>query len=623
MSAQHQSKLKALCLASLGIVYGDIGTSPLYAFRECFMEEHGLALNTANVYGVLSLIFWALICVISVKYIVFILQADNKGEGGELALSALCLQVPSQNLKVRNALIALGLVGASLLYGDGMITPAISVLSAVEGLKVATPFFEPYIIPITIVILIGLFSIQKGGTAKIGKIFGPIMVVWFSTLGLLGLFSVVKNPQVFEAINPRYAIEYFANNGMSAFLSLGAVFLVVTGGEALYADMGHFGKKPIRITWITVALPCLALNYFGQGALLIANPEAISNPFYELIPKLLLYPLIVLATMATVIASQAVISGVFSITTQAIQLGFSPRFRVVHTSEDEAGQVYLPQINFILMIATIFLVIMFKSSGALAAAYGIAVSMTMIITTILIAYLARTQWKWPTLGVCAFVGFFLPIDLAFFGANAAKFFDGGWFPVVVAIVVFTLLTTWRTGRRLIGVLIRKKHPHAQDLEQLIDEAKALKVDGTAVYLTSNSDGLPPALTNNLKFNKVIHKRILFLTLTTERVPHVASKDRIEIIRDNENFDRAIIRIGFMQNPNIPYYLKKICQSLEIDYESVIYYIGRETLIPKKDFGLSLWRGMLFSFMTRNAQRATTYYQIPHSKVVEIGMQIEI
>lgn len=625
MQQENQSKkqMAALTLACLGIVYGDIGTSPLYAFRECFTKEHGLPLQQDTIFGVLSLIFWALFTIITIKYMVFILRADNRGEGGVIALGAICEKLPSKSSRLKKLVIGLALFGSALLYGDGIITPAISVLSAIEGLKVATPFFEPYVVPITMIILMGLFWAQKGGTEKIGKIFGPVMMVWFSYLGVLGIKGILMNPSVMTAINPMYAVNFFINYGKFAFFSLGAVFLVVTGGEALYADLGHFGKKPIRMTWLYLVLYCLLLNYFGQGAMLISHPESISNPFYELVPRILLYPSILLATFATVIASQAVISGVFSLTSQAIQLGYCPRFQVVHTSSKEKGQVYLPHINWMMLISTLMLVLMFRSSSALAAAYGVGVSLDMIITTLLFSYLAYKAWNWSGIAISAFVVFFLIIDVSFFAANAVKFMDGGWIPIVIAGTIFTLMTTWQSGRRLLWIFIKKQMVNIDKLPSLIEENKAFRSPGTAVFLTGNSSGLPPALVHNLRNNKVLHVKNIFLTIVPTNYAYVPYNEQIQIESDNENFDRVIVQIGFRQQPNVPKILKRVESRLKFNSEDLTYFIGRETLIPSSEVGMVFWRAWLFAIMSKNAQSATQYFNIPYDKVMEIGMQVKI
>ncbi len=616
--------LALLSLTSLGIVYGDIGTSPLYAFRESFGEGHSsIPLNENTILGVLSLIFWSLTLVITLKYIVFVLRADNNGEGGTLALGALCTKFQTSNVRTKRFLMSLALLGAALLFGDGIITPAISVLSAVEGLKIATPVFRPVIIPITIVILVFLFLGQSRGTDRIGRIFGPIMLLWFFSLGIVGLRGILMDPSVMKAINPLYAIYYLSNYGFEAFVSLGAVFLVVTGGEALYADMGHFGRKPIQITWLSFVFPCLLLNYFGQGALLIHRPDAIVNPFYELVPRSLLYPSILLATLATVIASQAVISGVFSLVGQAIQLGYSPRFVVNHTSSQQIGQVYLPQINFIMMISTIVLVLGFKSSSALAAAYGVAVSLTMVLTVLLISFLAWKHWKWKIQYVLVFLILFLFIDGAFLAANLVKFMEGGWFPLLLAFVIFTLMSTWRKGRRWLAVLIKKQTVGVDELDGLILKTDAKVVPGTAVFMTGNSEGLPPALVHNLRHNKVLHEKNVFLTINTAHVPFVAPQEQVSVNTDNKNFDRIIATMGFRELPNVAAILQLYQRKTQHRLDDVTFFIGRETLIPTKNVGLSEWQAQLFTLMSRNAQRATQYYGIPPDSVVEIGMQLKI
>jgi KUP system potassium uptake protein len=627
MQAQQALLSKALALlslTSLGIVYGDIGTSPLYAFRECFSEGHSsIAVNEGSILGVLSLIFWSLTLIIGIKYIVFVMRADNNGEGGTLALGALCTKFQTSNVRTKRIIMALALFGAALMIGDGMITPAISVLSALEGLKVATPVFKPFIIPLTIIILVFLFYGQSRGTDKIGRIFGPIMLLWFFYLSVLGVKGISLDPTVLKAVNPIYAINYLSENGFAAFKSLGAVFLVVTGGEALYADMGHFGHKPIRFTWLAIVFPALLLTYFGQGALLIHRPEAISNPFYELVPRTLLYPTILLAAAATVIASQAVISGVFSLASQAIQLGYSPRFVVHHTSSQQIGQVYLPHVNFMMMTATIFLVLGFKSSSDLAAAYGVAVSLTMVLTVLLISFLAWKHWKWKPSSVLLFLCTFLAIDLAFLGANLVKFTEGGWFPLVLAIGLFTLMTTWRKGRRLLAVMIKKQTIAVGELEALMAETSAVTVPGAAVFMTGNSEGLPPALVHNLRHNKVIHQKNIFVTIKTAPSPFVPSAEQVVVNRSNKNFDRIIVTTGFREFPDVTMIMERYEEVLGKSLDDITFFIGRETLISTKDFGLSEWQAQLFIFMSRNAQRATQYFGIPPDNVVEIGMQLKI
>ena len=614
--------LSILSLTSLGIVYGDIGTSPLYALRECF-HSGKIVPTQDNVLGILSLIFWSLTLIIAIKYIIFVLRADNNGEGGTLALGALCTKYQTSSVKTKRLLMSIALLGSALLFGDGIITPAISVLSAIEGLKVATPMFTPFIIPITCVILVLLFLGQSRGTDKIGKIFGPIMLLWFLYLGALGVKGIMLDPSVVKALNPFYAINYFVENGYHAFISLGAVFLVVTGGEALYADMGHFGPKPIRISWMAIVFPCLLLTYFGQGALLLHHSGAVENPFYELVPRSLLYPSILLAAAATVIASQALISGVFSLASQAIQLGYCPRFPVEHTSSDQIGQVYLPHVNFMMMVLTILLVLGFKTSSALAAAYGVAVSLTMVLTVLLVGFLARRVWKWQMRYVVVFLATFLLIDLAFLAANLVKFFEGGWFPLVFAVGIFTLMTTWRKGRRLLAVLIKRQTVHVDELDTLLTETKAVIVPGVSVFMTSNSEGLPPALVHNLRHNKVLHRKNLFLTITTAPIPFVPVSEQVKIDSTSKNFDRIIVTTGFREIPNVPHVVRQYEIKAGQQLEDITYFIGRETLIPTDNFGLPHWQALVFSFMSRNSQRATQYFGIPPDNVVEIGMQLKI
>ncbi|WP_309892245.1 potassium transporter Kup [Archangium sp.] len=619
-------RITALALGALGIVYGDIGTSPLYALRECFTGEHGVQPTHDNVLGVLSLVFWALIIVVSVKYLVFVMRADNRGEGGILALMALAMQRKrGEEVKVRPVVVTLGLFGAALLYGDGLITPAISVLSAVEGLSVATPFFQPYIQPLTIAILVGLFLIQRHGTAGIGAIFGPFMLVWFTTLAVLGVKEMMTYPAVVWAFSPMQAARFFMANHWHGFLVLGGVFLVVTGGEALYADMGHFGWRPIRWAWFTVVLPSLMLNYMGQGALLLRDPSAASNPFYLMAPSWALYPLVILSTGATVIASQALISGVFSVTQQAIQLGYTPRLEVVHTSAEERGQIYLPGINLAMLVGVIALVLGFKSSTNLAAAYGIAVTATMGITTGLAYVVARERWnvsRWVALPVAAF---FLLVDLAFFGANAVKIAAGGWFPLVLALGVFTLMTTWKRGRDILGNRLRgSSMPLKTLLESFGGDHPPLRVPGTAIFMTGNPEGTPPALLHNLKHNKVLHEQVMLLTIASEEVPHVPPEERVEVIKLEEGFVRVVARYGFMEDPSIPDILKRAREKgLQFNLMGTSFFLGRETLIPSKKPGMALWREALFAWMSRNARSATAFFRIPPNRVVELGSQVEL
>ena len=614
----------ALALGALGVVYGDIGTSPIYAMREALGEHYGLAPTPANVLGVLSLIFWALIIVISIKYLVFVMRADNRGEGGMIALTALVAPPREARPGRRWGLVLIGLFGASLLYGDSMITPAISVLSAIEGLEVATPLFEPYIIPITIAILVALFAVQSRGTAGIGKVFGPVTLIWFLTLAALGISQVVRHPQVFAALNPVYGAEFFLRNGWQGFLVLGSVFLVVTGGEALYADMGHFGKTPIRLTWFAIVLPSLILNYFGQGALIIANPAAVEHPFFLMAPNWALYPLVGITTLATVIASQAVISGAFSLTRQAVQLGYLPRLQIEHTSAQQIGQIYIPGVNWALMLACIGLVLGFRSSSNLAAAYGVAVTTDMVFTTILFAVVARTLWKWSVPLLVLLAAGFLTVDLAFWGANIIKIPQGGWFPLVIAAVVFTLFTTWKKGRDILGKRLREQSLPLDLFLPDMERNPPARVPGTAVFMASNSDGVPPAMLHNLKHNKVLHDQVVFLRVATEEIPVVARGDRVAVEPLGNGFFRVVARYGFTEDPDVPAVLELAREhGLEARPAQTSYFLGRETLIATRKRDMALWREKLFALMSRNARSATAFFRIPPNRVVELGAQIEL
>lgn len=618
--------LLALSFATLGVVYGDIGTSPLYAIRECFHGPHAVVVTPANVLGVLSLIFWSLVIVISIKYLIFVLQAHNEGEGGVLSLAALATPIKPSGIGEKWILIVIGVFGAALLYGDGVLTPAISVLSAMEGLSVATPALSPYIVPATVAILVGLFLIQSRGTAGVGKLFAPVTLVWFSTLAVLGLAQILKFPQVLAAVNPLYAVSFFLENGIYGFTILGSVFLVVTGGEALYADMGHFGSRPIRLTWFAVVLPALLLNYFGQGALLLENPAMAENPFYRLAPAWALYPMIILAASAAVIASQAVISGAFSLTMQAVRLGLSPRLKITHTSDKEYGQIYLPLVNWTLMAGCIVVVLMFQTSSNLAAAYGIAVTSTMVVTTVLFYMVARNLWKWSLLPAAALCAFFLVIDIAFFGANIIKFFDGGWFPLALAVAIFTIMMTWKKGRSIVQSYIQKEtQPLEAFLENLQERTDLHRVPGTAVFMNGNASRTPLALLHNLEHNKVLHENVLFVTVKTKTVPFIEDKDRVLIEKLGDGFTRLKIYYGYMQNPHVPKVLRRL-DNLGFEFKSreTTYFLGRETIIssPKKS-GMVYWREKLFAALSRNARSATTYFRIPSNRVVELGEQIEI
>lgn len=617
--------LGALSLAALGVVYGDIGTSPLYALRECFHGPHAIAVTTGNILGVLSLIFWALILIISIKYLAFILRADNRGEGGILALAALVtpMQV-SDKTRRRAIVIIIGLFGAALLYADGMITPAITVLSAVEGLEVATPVFQRYVVPLTIVVLIVLFSFQSRGTATVGKVFGPIILLWFLVLTALGIWRLLEDPKVLSAINPAYAVGFFQERHWAGFVVLGTVFLVVTGGEALYADIGHFGAKPIRITWFTVVLPALLLNYFGQGALLLTNHELAVNPFYHMVPGWALYPVVGLATGAAVIASQAIITGAYSLTLQAIQLGYSPRLEIRHTSDVKMGQIYLPFVNWALMISCIGLVLGFRTSSNLAAAYGVAITVTMVITSLLFFVLVKDHWRWNLILAVLLSAVFLVIDLSFFGANLLKIADGGWFPLLAAGIIFLLMTTWQRGRQILSARMKRR---LIPLELFIAELLSnppLRVPGTAVFMTGNPVGTPPALRHNVKHNHVLHETVIMLTVATSEVPRVRPADRLVLECVGEGFWKINITYGFMDEPDVPRDMLRAKKSgLDLSGAEISYFMGRETLLPTDNPGMARWREHLFVWMSRNAQPATQFFRLPPDRVIEVGVQVEL
>jgi len=623
-SLPHASSLPWLTLGALGVVYGDIGTSPLYALRECFHGLHGVPPTRDNVLGVLSLIFWSLTLIISIKYLVFVMRADNKGEGGILALLALVAQSPDAQRRSRTTLVALGLFGAALLYGDGMITPAISVLSAVEGLTVATHIFEPYIVPMSVLILLGLFLIQSRGTARVGALFGPVMVVWFVVIALLGLRWIGSEPHVLEAFNPLHALTFFRDNGWHGFVVLGAVFLVVTGGEALYADMGHFGKKPIRLAWFVLVLPALFLNYLGQGAMLLIDPSASSQPFFMMAPRWALYPLVALALMAAIIASQALITGAFSLTRQAIQLGYCPRLDIQYTSEKQQGQIYIGPVNWGLMLATIGIVIGFRTSTALAAAYGIAVTLTMVITTMLAYLVARGSWGVSRAVAGSLAACFLMIELAFLGANLVKIAQGGWFPLAVGALVYTGLSTWKAGRALLASRLRERmYPFEQFLTDIAARPPQ-RVAGTAIFMTSNLQGTPATLLHNLQHNKVLHERIILLTVVTNDVPHVPADERATVDPLGQGFFRLTLRYGFMEEPDVPAALIEASQrDFPLVMEDTTFFLGVETLLATRRRGMPLWRERLFVLLARNAVRANTFFKIPPERVVELGMQVEL
>jgi KUP system potassium uptake protein len=611
-------------MGALGVVYGDIGTSPLYALRECFHPHHGVRPTPDNVIGILSLIFWSLTIVISFKYLVFVMRADNRGEGGILALMSLVRARGDRSSQARLFLVALGLFGAALLYGDGMITPAISVLSAIEGIDVATPLFGPYIVPVTIVVLIILFLLQRAGTARVGAMFGPVMLVWFALIAILGVMQIVQEPHVLVAINPVHAFAFFARNRLHGFLVLGAVFLCVTGGEALYADMGHFGARPIRIAWFVLVFPCLVLNYLGQGALLLHDPSAAEHPFFHMAPAWARLPLVVLATLATIIASQAVISGAFSLTRQAVQLGYAPRLDIRHTSAREIGQIYIASVNWALMVCAIGLVLAFRSSSALAAAYGVAVTATMGITTALLAVVERERWRWSLPAVLALSIPLLIIDLSFFGANIVKVMEGGWFPLAVGIFVFTLLATWRRGREILGARLAEG---VIPIEMLLKEAargKLPRVRGTAIFLSRYPEGVPTTLLHNIKHNKVLHENVILLTVTYEETSHLGDQERHQWQDLGYGIYRLQVRFGFMEETNIPALLTSMKDApLPIDLAGMSFFLGRETLIATRRPGMALWREKLFSWMIRNASSATQWFGLPTNQVIELGAQIEM
>jgi len=612
---------RALVVGALGVVYGDIGTSPIYTLRECLKAAGGG--NSAEVVlGLLSLVFWALMIVVTAKYVWFVMRADNDGEGGIMALLGLAAHSEPDQRR-RTALLMVGLAGAALFYGDGMITPAISVLSAVEGLEVAAPVLKPYVIPITIAVLIGLFVVQSRGSERIGAFFGPVMAAWFAVLAIAGLTQVVRDPGVLVALNPLHAIYFLGRHGWIGFLALGSVFLAMTGAEALYADMGHFGRAPIRLDWFAVVLPALVLNYFGQGALVLSHPEALDSPFYRLFPDWTLYPIVLLATAATVIASQAVISGAFSLSQQAMQLSLMPRLDVRQTSAEAIGQVYVPQINWLLMLCVIGLVLAFGSSDNLAAAYGIAVAGTMVITTGLLAVVARRLWRWSMPVMLVVIGLFLLVDLAFFAANAVKIPQGGWFPLLVGAVVFTFMSTWRRGRQI--VLERTSEDNVP-LEQFIaqlDPSKLPRVQGTAIYLAARRETVPYSLADNLKHNKVLHDRVVLLTVVTERVPYIAEAERMTLKPFDKGFTEMTLGFGFAEAPAVPAALEAHRAEFPIDIAETSFFLGRETPVPTTRPDLPIWREKLYAFMTRNAVTASEYFQIPPNRVIELGTQVEL
>jgi len=616
--------MSALVVGAIGVVYGDIGTSPLYTLREAFHGAHALPLTSANVLGVLSVIFWALVIVVTFKYVILVLRADNHGEGGVLALTALVSRGLEGQPRRRWWLVGFGIFGAAMFYGDGMITPAISVLSAVEGLEVMAPGLHQFVVPTTIAILVVLFAIQRHGTGRVGSFFGPVMCVWFVTIATLGVLGVAREPGVLAALNPQFALAFFAGNPTLSFLALGAIVLAVTGTEALYADMGHFGKSPIRRAWILFVMPALVLNYFGQGALILADPTAVKNPFYLLAPAWALLPLVVLATCATVIASQAVISGAFSLTRQAIQMGYCPRLTITHTSERQIGQIYVPFINWALLIAVILLVIGFRSSSNLAGAYGIAVTLAMLIDSISLFVVMRRLWHWPAFAAVAVAVPFVVIDVAFLASNSLKIPEGGWFPILSGIVVFTVLTTWKRGR---AILMKRLSDDAMPLDlfiQSVETSPPTRVEGTAVFLTSSRNTVPHALLHNLKHNKVLHERIVFLTVLTGDVPTVPIDDRYEAVPLGCEFYQIVAHYGFKDDPDVPELLEECGRrGFAFDMMETSFFVSRETLIATVAPGMALWRERLFVSMSKNATKASDFFRIPSNRVVELGTQVEL
>jgi KUP system potassium uptake protein len=613
-----------MSLGALGVVYGDIGTSPLYAIRECVYGPHAVPATPENIYGILSLVSWSLVLVVALKYLVFVVRADNQGEGGVLALFAML--TPSHGKSGRNitALLMLGLFGAGLLYGDGVITPVISVLGAMEGLSVRFPAFQPAIVPITVGILVLLFLVQRHGTGRIGRAFGIVMVIWFGTLAVTGLRAIVGHPEVLQAMSPIWGVRFFLHHGWHAFFLLGAVFLVVTGSEALYADMGHFGRSAIRIGWFGVVMPALLLNYYGQGAILVTDPSAAENPFYALAPGWTLYPMIALATAAAIVASQALISGLFSITRQAMQLGYWPRLRIMHTSAHEEGQIYIPEINYLMMIACVGLAIGFGSSSAIVSAYGIAVTGTMIITSLLFWVVARRLMGWTTLTATLLVAVFLTIEVSFFAANAVKIAAGGWFPLVVGGMVFAVMTTWRRGR---DYLSHKFTTDSLPIEMFLSEVennRPHRVRGTAVFMTSSATGTPSVLLHYFKHSKVLHEQVVLFTVLAGRVPKVKPQDMVKVAELGQGFWQVTARIGFMQDPEVPAILRQARkEGASIDLNDVSYYLGRETLLTGRGAPMARWRKVLFAFLSRNARPATQFFHLPPNRVVELGAQIEL
>jgi KUP system potassium uptake protein len=624
LSQHNKSSLTALTLAAVGIVYGDIGTSPLYTLKTIFDPTHGLPLSTPNLLGIVSLIFWGLTLIVSLKYVTLVLRADNRGEGGVMALMALAMNSVTRHSRWYYVLMVIGVFGATMFYGDSVITPAISVLGAIEGLEVATPGLEKYIVPLTIVVLVGLYSVQKHGTAGIGRWFGPIMIVWFVALSVMGIINIVQAPVILNALNPWHALEFMLRNRFIAFVALGAVVLAFTGAEALYADMGHFGKKPIRFAWFMVVFPALALNYLGQGGLLITHPEAIDNPFFHQLDSWSVLPLVLLSTMATVIASQATISGTFSMTKQAIALGLLPRMRVMHTSESEIGQIYIPAVNWLQLIVVLIAVVGFGSSDKLAGAYGIAVTATMFATTILTFFVTRYRWHLPLALCIGATGFFMIMDVMLFSASTLKLLHGGWFPLLLGAILLTIMLTWKRGRELVFENLEKHAIPLDDFLQSLFVAPPARVAGTAIFLRGETDGVPHALLHNLLHNKVLHERVVFLTVHIREEPYVPEAEQVQVTALGHNCFQLNVNYGFKDEANIPG-IMRLCavQHLEFEMMETSFFIARQTVISVPGQGMMPWREHLYVAMQRNARTAADYYQIPANRVIELGTQVEI
>jgi KUP system potassium uptake protein len=621
--SDHAQSTAALTLTALGVVFGDIGTSPLYAIKEVFNPSHDIPLSVATVLGGVSAIFWALMIVVSLKYVMLVMRADNKGEGGIMALLALAMTATRRRTSWTGPLVVLGLWGAALFYGDAVITPAISVLSAVEGLEVATPVLKPYVLPVTVAVLLGLFAMQRNGTALVGKLFGPVMIVWFIVLATTGAINVAGNPEILRALHPAYAWAFLTSHGAASFLVLGSVFLAVTGGEALYADIGHFGKRAVRVGWFSLVCPALVLNYMGQGALVLRYPAAVENPFYRMVPDWALFPMVALATAATVIASQAVISGTYSITRQAVQLGFLPRMHTVHTSEHEVGQIYIPSANWVLLLVIVAAVLGFGSSSNLASAYGLAVSGTMLITTILTFFVVRYCWHYKLTVALAATGVFLVIDAAFVAANLAKFMQGGWFPLAIGAFIFAVMMTWRTGRELMMENMYRSPLKLNAFLQSLLQHPPERVPGTAVFMVGNAEAVPHSLIHNLKHNKVMHERNVFLTVVIEEEPYVAPEERVTLEALHDSCLRMVMRYGFKEEVDVPKALATCAdRGFAFDMMQTSFFLSREKILPTAR-GMRPWRERLFAAMVRNAGSIVDYFNIPPNRVIELGTQVEI